>query len=140
MWNLKSVLSETLNLKWPVLRCVQYSNISKKCLLCLYELLKIVTYQNRNKLLNKRSELLCKCGHANRFLLKKYTSKQGKADSLCSYMLFQSWNKLIYRFFLLSVIYDIHCYFFYIKHCLVVLHYLRNIESQVDGQIEREKK
>ena len=75
MWNLKSVLSETLNLKWPVLRCVQYSNISKKCLLCLYELLKIVTYQNRNKLLNKRSELLCKCGHANRFLLKKYTSK-----------------------------------------------------------------
>ena len=32
-----------------------------------------ITYQNRNELLNKGSELLCKCRHANKFLLKNYT-------------------------------------------------------------------
>ena len=73
MWHLKSVSSETRHLKWSVLRCVPpYSNISKKCLLCLYEKLEIVTYQNQKELLNKRSELLCKCRHANKFLLKNY--------------------------------------------------------------------
>ena len=66
IWHLKSVSSETPNLKWSILRCVQpYSNISKKCLLGLYEKLEIVTYQNQKELLNKRPEL-----HANKFLLK----------------------------------------------------------------------
>ena len=38
MWNLKSVSSETPNLKSSHLRCVTpFSNISKKCLLCLYK-------------------------------------------------------------------------------------------------------
>ena len=47
IWHLKRVSSETPNLKWSVLRCVlPYSNISKKCLLCLYEKLEIVIYQN----------------------------------------------------------------------------------------------
>ena len=74
MWHLKSVSSETLNLKWSVLRCIPPSaNILKKCLLCLYEKLEIVTYQNQQKILNKRSELLCKCCHANKFLLENYT-------------------------------------------------------------------
>ena len=73
MCHLKSVSSETPNLKWFVLRCVpQYSNIPKKCLLCLHEKLKIVTYQNQKKLLNKRSELLCKSCHVNNFPLKNY--------------------------------------------------------------------
>ena len=45
MWHLKSVSIESPNLKWFVLRYVRpYSNISKKCLLCLYEKLEIVTY------------------------------------------------------------------------------------------------
>ena len=44
MWHLKSVSSETPNLKWSALRCVpQYSNTSKKCLMCFYEKLEIVT-------------------------------------------------------------------------------------------------
>ena len=44
MWHLKSVLSETPDLKWCVLRYVTpYSNISKKCLLSLYKKLEIVT-------------------------------------------------------------------------------------------------
>ena len=46
MWHLKSVSSKTPNLKLSILRCVPppYSNISKKCLLRLYERLDIVTY------------------------------------------------------------------------------------------------
>ena len=73
MWHLKSVLSETPNLKWSIFRCVPpYSNISKKSLLCLYEKLEIVTLQNQKELLNKISQLLCKCSHANKFPLKNY--------------------------------------------------------------------
>ena len=70
-WHLKSVSSETRYLRLSLLRYVPTcSNISKKCLLCWYEKLKIVTYQNQKKLLNKRSELLCKSGYANKFLFK----------------------------------------------------------------------
>ena len=77
MWHLKSVSSETRNLNWSVLRCIPpYSNISKKCLLCLYEKLEIVTHHNQKELFNKRSELLCKCLHANRFLLKNCNSNK----------------------------------------------------------------
>ena len=85
MWHLKSVSSETPNLKWSILRCVPpYSNISKKCLLCLYEKLEIVTYQNQKELLNKRSELLCKCRHANKFLLKNYTGNDFRSLTIPS--------------------------------------------------------
>ena len=71
MWHLNSVSSETLNLKWSVLRCIPvYSNISEKFPLCLYEKLEIVTYQNQKKLLSKWSELHCKCCHVNKLLLK----------------------------------------------------------------------
>ena len=66
MWHMKSVSSETPNLKWSVLRCVPpYSNISKKCLLCLHV--------NLKELLNKRFEFICKYHHASKFLLKNYT-------------------------------------------------------------------
>ena len=64
MWHLKIVSSDTLNLKWPVLRCVPpyHEGISKKCLLCLYEELEIVTHRNQKgtkDVLYKRSEFLC---------------------------------------------------------------------------------
>ena len=50
MWHLKR------NFKWSVLRCVPpYSNILKKCLLCLYGNLEIVTYEKQKELSNKRS-------------------------------------------------------------------------------------
>ena len=45
VWHLKETLNETPNLKWSAVRCVApYSNISKKCLLCLYGKLVIITY------------------------------------------------------------------------------------------------
>ena len=43
--HLKGASSETSNLRWSVFRWVpKYPNISKKCLLCLYEKFEIVTY------------------------------------------------------------------------------------------------
>ena len=69
----KNVSREKRNLKWSFLRCIpQYSNLSKKCLLRLYEKLEIVSYQNQIEVLSKRSELFCKYHHATKFLLKNY--------------------------------------------------------------------
>ena len=52
-----------------------YSNISKKCLLCLHEKLEIINYPQPEELLNKRSELISKCWHVNKFLLRNYKAK-----------------------------------------------------------------
>ena len=49
-----------------------YSNISKKCLLCLHEKLESVNFEDQDQLLNKRSELISKCRHANKYLLCNY--------------------------------------------------------------------
>ena len=51
-----------------------YSNISKRCLLCLHEKLVIALYPNPEELLNKRSEMVSKCRNLNKFLLMKFNS------------------------------------------------------------------
>ena len=63
------------SLKWSIIKSAPaYSNISKKCQLCLQENFEILNYPNPNKLLNKRSELVSKCRHVNKFLLSNYKS------------------------------------------------------------------
>ena len=58
-----------------IIKCVPaYSNISKKCQLCLPEKFEILNCNNPNELLNKRSELISKCRHVNKFLLSNYKS------------------------------------------------------------------
>ena len=52
-----------------------YSNISKKCLLCLHEKLETINYPRPEELLNRRSELISRCRHANKFLLFNYKTK-----------------------------------------------------------------
>ena len=44
-----------------------YSYISKKCLLCLHEKLKIINYPRPEEVLNKRFKLISKCSNANEF-------------------------------------------------------------------------
>ena len=52
MWHLKETLYITPNLKWSAVMCVTpYSNISKKCLLCLYGKLIIIAYPRQHELL-----------------------------------------------------------------------------------------
>ena len=65
IWETKKEYNEMPTLKWSIVKYVpSYSNISKKCLLCLHEKLEIV---DQDHLLNKRSELISKCRHANKY-------------------------------------------------------------------------
>ena len=62
-------------LTWEVIRTVKaYSNITKRSSLCLHEKLAIITYPYPDELLNRRSELVTKCRHENKFLLKSFNS------------------------------------------------------------------
>ena len=73
VWLLKETLDLSPNRKWSVVRCASlYSNISKKCFLCLYKQLVVITYPRQHKLLNKRLELFCKCRHVNKYLSKNF--------------------------------------------------------------------
>ena len=76
IWELKETSNLSPALVWSIAKKVPpYSNISKKCLLCLHEKLEIINHPRPNELLNKRSELIYKCGHANTFLLRSYKLK-----------------------------------------------------------------
>ena len=60
-------------LKWSIVKSVpSYSNISKKCLLCLRDKLEIANFEDQDHLLNKLSELISKCRHVNKYLLRNY--------------------------------------------------------------------
>ena len=64
---------KSLSLQWPVLKVLSgFSNISKRCLLCLNVKLLITTSPDQKRLLNKRAELIAKCRHENKFLLINY--------------------------------------------------------------------
>ena len=63
-------------LKWSIVKSVpSYSNISKKCLLCLYKKLEIVNFKDQDHLLNKSFELNSKCRHVNKYLLRNFKAK-----------------------------------------------------------------
>ena len=75
VWEVKRKLKIMPSLKWYIIKSVPaYSNISKKCQLCLQEKFEILIYPNPNELLNKTSELISKCCHVNTFLLSAYKS------------------------------------------------------------------
>ena len=72
LWSIKSE-EQNVNLSWDIMRhAAPYSNISKRCLLCLHGKLPIALYLYREELLNKRSEMISKCRHLNKFLLMKF--------------------------------------------------------------------
>ena len=55
-------------------RAAPYSNISKRCNLCLAEKLEIA-WAIKTRSLNKRSELVSKCRHENKFYLCNFARK-----------------------------------------------------------------
>ena len=58
---------------WEILELVPaYNMTSKKCLLCHYKKLAIITHPSQNTLLNKKSEILLKCPHENKHLLSHF--------------------------------------------------------------------
>ena len=63
------------NITWEILGRHQACNTSsKKCSLCLNEELKIALYRNNN-MLQRRTEILRKCRHKNKYALISYDSK-----------------------------------------------------------------
>ena len=76
IWEMKENYNVTPTLKWSIVKTVpSYSNITKKCMLCLHEKFEILNYPNQAELLNKRSDLVSKCRHGNMFLLRNYKDK-----------------------------------------------------------------
>ena len=60
---------------WKIVRrCSPYNASSKRCYLCLNEKLDISKYRGNN-LLNKKTELISKCRHQNKYTLSKYDTK-----------------------------------------------------------------
>ena len=75
IWDLKKN-QESPSISWSILKSVPaYSNMTKRCLLCLHEKFEIINYTNQKELLNKRSELISKCRHENKYMLANYKSK-----------------------------------------------------------------
>ena len=71
VWKLKTEKKD-YSLKWRIIKKSQaYRNGSKRCNLCLTEKLLIIS-GDPTKLLNKRSELISKCRHENKFYLNNY--------------------------------------------------------------------
>ena len=69
IWKLRDN-NQHFNIKWTIIsRARPYNNISKRCDLCLMEKLMTIT-ANPDRTLNKRSELISKCHHENKFYLR----------------------------------------------------------------------
>ena len=71
IWSLKRD-GNNFRVRWEVLRkAPAYSCLSKRCDLCLTEKLMILS-ADKSVLLNKRSEIISKCRHQNKFCLSKF--------------------------------------------------------------------
>ncbi len=74
IWSLKRK-SQNFKIKWSVQCHSQpYSPENKRCDLCLTEKLSILS-ADKSRLLNKRSELISKCRHENKFYLSNFSGK-----------------------------------------------------------------
>lgn len=71
IWQLKDSKID-FSIKWSIIqRCKPYSNISKKCNLCLCEKFIIICHPEECTL-NRRSELVSTCRHRKKYLLCNY--------------------------------------------------------------------
>ena len=60
---------------WKIVRqCSPYNPNSKRYNLCLNEKMEIATYRGSN-LMNKKTELISKCRHQNKYTLSKYDTE-----------------------------------------------------------------
>ena len=74
IWKLKEK-GDQYSISWKIIKhSPGYNPVSKRCLLCLNEKLHIAEYKSNN-LLNTRDELVSKCRHQNKFLLRNCDSK-----------------------------------------------------------------
>ena len=87
IWKLRDN-NQDFNIKWTIIsRARPYNNISKRCDLCLTEKLMIIT-ANPDRILNKRSELISKCRHENKFYLRNNWLKNKTLLAFFSHLVF----------------------------------------------------
>ena len=73
VWRIKD-LGGTYQIEWQVLKQLNsYNPNTKRCALCVTEKLAILEHEGNN-LLNKRSEIISKCRHRNKYMLSSATS------------------------------------------------------------------
>ena len=83
IWDLKRK-NIPFSLTWSVLkRAATYSAGRKRCNLCLEEKLMILKADKRN-LLNKRTEIISKCHHENKFYVKSFCRRKNIVTSSLS--------------------------------------------------------
>ena len=71
-WQLKRT-NTPFTIRWKIIETTSgFNNISKRCQLCLAEKYQICNFKDRNRLLNKKNELVSKCRHENSYLLKSF--------------------------------------------------------------------
>ena len=71
VWNLQNE-KKPFQIKWKILKkCKPYSNISRKCGLCLNEKF-IIICKKKLCSLNRRNELASSCPHRNRYVLGNF--------------------------------------------------------------------
>ena len=76
MCEAKRAINQIPSLKWSIITVLPaYSHIQKRCQLCLYGKHAIITYPDPENLLNKRSEIISKCPHQQKFLLSTYDTR-----------------------------------------------------------------
>ena len=72
VWHLRNQ-NVTHSITWEVAaRAQPYQCSNSRCYLCLNEKLHIATHNDSSTLLNKRTELVSKCRHMNKFTLKNF--------------------------------------------------------------------
>ena len=60
-------------IKWSILKETSgYNSVTNSCNLCLSEKLVICNFRDKVCLINNRIDLVSKCRHANKFILRNY--------------------------------------------------------------------
>ena len=86
IWEIKDKQNISPNLMRCIVKSVPgYSNISKRCMLCLLEKYETLNHPHQEELLSKRSELVSNCWHVNKFLLSHYKSNDQCINQLIKY-------------------------------------------------------
>ena len=75
IWDLKDS-NVDFNIQWSILKSTtSYTPATKTCNLCLSEKLLICTFKDKKNLINKRLDLVSKCRHETKFIIRNYKEK-----------------------------------------------------------------
>ena len=73
IWDLKDKNITNYCIKWSIAKQTSgYNSVTNSCSLCLSEKFIICNFRDKNRLINKRMDLVSKCRHENKFILSNY--------------------------------------------------------------------